>query len=128
MKFVTHHFSANLHPNSSLSTLEQGMLTMAQNECFLSPKPVPIWDTPHPSLEHRLAGTASPLLPEGTLNNFQVKISPQGSWRFIKATLFPFFKIVVTTNKLAVALVTALSPNTQRNRACAYQAVKNLER
>ena len=91
---------------------------LARVQVFSKPKPVSIWDTPHPSLDPRLAGPESTLLQEENFKTLPLIPPTQGSQSIRRETLLPFLIVVDTTKKLAVALVTTLKASTQRQGLC----------
>ena len=96
--------------------MTKGWVTMCQNARLMSPKHSQLWETTHLSLDPGLAGTESPLLQLGTLKTLQMKTSSQGSQKFSREILLPFIKIVISTDKLALALVNKLPASTQSKR------------
>ena len=109
-KCVFLHVSVNWHPNTSLSTLEQGLAENRSKHIY--------------SVTHIQSLFVTPIT-SGYLKNLQVKPSLQGSWRVRSESLLPFLKIVDTTNGLTVSLVNPLTARTPRDSVCAYQSLKN---
>ena len=85
---------------------------MARMHVFCHPKPVSIWNTPHPYLDPWLTGPEAPLLQEGNFLTFCLKPSPQGSWWIRREPFLPFLTVWDTTNRLEVALVTTQTAST----------------
>ena len=79
MKSVTLHVSVNWHLNPDLSTLEQGLVGNGPECKYSVTQSTLYFDTPHPSLDPRLASPESRLPQDRILKTFHLKPSPQGS-------------------------------------------------
>ena len=124
VKTVTLHDSVNWQPNNVLSTLEQGLADNGQTAKFMSSQNGSILNSPHSSLDPLLSGQDSPRLQDETSRPASVILNT-GSYKITRETLLNFLTILDTTNKFSVALINTLTASTQRDRACAYQPVKN---
>ena len=96
--------------------LTKAWLTIGWRASLLSPKASQLWEETHLSLDQRFAVTESPLLQEGTLKTLNMKTSLQDLQKFSREILLHFLTIVVTTEKLSLALLTTSPASSQSKK------------